>query len=582
MRLRKLIDLSKEQLEIVNNWNDNILLTAIPGSGKTRTIVQKIIEQIRLNKTNKYIVAITYTNRAAEEMLERIFKEIEPTEQVFIGTIHSFCYEFIFKRNYDKIPFYKKGYKLISPEEEKRLVKNVANNYKLTSEEEKKIRFNYIKTTINRDGYYCEKSDNLIKILDDFYKTLRENSLINFDYLLYLSYKLLCDYKYIANNLKSAIESFYIDEYQDTNQLQYEILSEIYKANNKKQQLVLVGDTNQAIYTSLGSVIKNISQLQFQFKTTFIHKQLTGCYRSCQSIIDFYKKFAVNDVDMNSKISRPCSNSIECSYVDENTMYTRVIEIIHDLLKQGIKENEICIMAPTWYLLLPLSNKLKEMMPNIKFDAPEISPIKRNDDLPLYKLSKLICMKINHKNINYKRMLVIDFRKKFEECYSIKLEFNIDEFLTIIERRRKKLIYDSGLKYLEEEMRFFINNYFMLNSDNINNDITLFIDEVNNRISDEKFKLKDTPDTFISMFSRKDGIVISTCHGVKGEEYDTVICLYVNEGKIPYFSYSDNREIAKRLLFVMFSRAKRAIYIFPIKGEKYKEPTKEITPFINE
>ena len=82
--------LSDEQMAVVNDWQHNILLTAIPGSGKTRTIVQKIIEKLKMNDSNKVIVGITYTNRAADEMLERVYKEVGETEQVFIGTIHSF------------------------------------------------------------------------------------------------------------------------------------------------------------------------------------------------------------------------------------------------------------------------------------------------------------------------------------------------------------------------------------------------------------------------------------------------------------------------------------------------------------
>lgn len=112
-------NLNSEQLEVINDWNNNILLTAIPGSGKTRTIVYKIIEKIRMNDSNKMIVAITYTNRAAEEMLERIYKEIGETDQIFIGTIHSFCYEFIFKKYHDKFEFFRTGFKIISPEHEK-------------------------------------------------------------------------------------------------------------------------------------------------------------------------------------------------------------------------------------------------------------------------------------------------------------------------------------------------------------------------------------------------------------------------------------------------------------------------------
>lgn len=574
-------NLNSEQLEVINDWNNNILLTAIPGSGKTRTIVYKIIEKIKMNDSNKMIVAITYTNRAAEEMLERIYKEIGETDQIFIGTIHSFCYEFIFKKYHDKFEFFRTGFKIISPEHEKKLIINISTKYNLSSEEKKAIIYNKIKTTIKRDGTYLESNYKFIKILDEYYLYLKEKSLLNFDLLLYLSFEILKKYDYIAKNLKCAIDCFYIDEYQDTTQLQYDILSYIYKSNTNKQQLVFVGDSNQAIYSSLGSITKNIEDLSKEFKTKFIHKELNGCYRSYQPIIDYYKTFAVENITMISKKNDKCSIHIEHYFLNEDLTYEKVVELINYFLSIGIKESEICIMAPWWYLLLPISRKLKKLMPTIKFDAPEISPIKRNEDLPIYQLSKLICMRINHENINYKRKLVINFRRKFKEFYNFTLDLNIDEFLTVIEKRREKINYCTGTEYIKNELNYFIYEFFDISKDIIESDLNDFLEEVNNRVNDSKYKIENIPETFMGMFSRKDGIVISTCHGVKGEEYDAIICLFVNEGKIPHFSEKDNREISKKLLFVMFSRARKEIHVFPILKDPRDKPTLELQPFFN-
>lgn len=566
--------LSDEQMAVVNDWQHNILLTAIPGSGKTRTIVQKIIEKLKMNDSNKVIVGITYTNRAADEMLERVYKEVGETEQVFIGTIHSFCYEFIFKRHYDKLNSYKNGYKIISPELQNNLIQDIASHYSLSVDEKKYISLGKIKTTITKDSFYIETNSNYVKILNDFYNTLKKESLLNFDLLLYLSYFLLNSYNYIANQMKNAIECFYVDEYQDTSQLQYDILSCIYKANSRKQQLIFVGDENQAIYTSLGSITKSAGDLAIEFGTDFICKKLTGCYRSYQGIIDFYKNFAINDVKMNSKISGQDSVVIEKYIMDEEACFSKVVSVIDELLNDGVSENNICIMAPWWYLLLPITQKLKNLRPTIKFDAPEISPIKRNDDLPLYKLSKLICMSISHENINYKRHLVMDFKSKFKEFYNINLDINVDEFLTEIENRRKVNTITIGTDYLKNEINYFLISYFKINNNEINEEVEKFMLEINKRIS--KNNINNVPDTFMSMFSRKDGIVISTCHGVKGEEYDAVICLYVTEGKIPHFTEVDNRDIANKLLFVMFSRARKYIYVFSTIKDSRDVPTLEI------
>ena len=108
------------------------------------------------------------------------------------------------------------------------MIKEISANYNLEKNDKDKILFNRVDTTINSDGSYNEKSYKMCSILTDFYKLLESRHVLNFNLLLYLSFYLLNSYKYIARNLKLIISSIYVDEYQDTNQLQYDILSEIY------------------------------------------------------------------------------------------------------------------------------------------------------------------------------------------------------------------------------------------------------------------------------------------------------------------------------------------------------------------
>jgi len=574
-----LINMNEEQKEVIQDWNNNILLTAIPGSGKTRTIVYKIIEELRNSSDNRLIVAITYTNRAAEEMLERIEKEIDDMSRLFIGTIHSFCYEYIFKRNIDKTLFFSKGYKIISPEYESELIKTIADTKLLSKEEQNIVKFNF-NTTINKDGSYNVANHNFISILDEFYTILNKNGLVNFNSLLYESYVILNKNPFLASNLKKAINRLYVDEYQDTHQLQYDIITSIFKSNtDSNQQLLFVGDSNQAIYSSLGSVYKSMENLKLEFGTEFISKALVGCYRSDSQIIEYYKNFAVNDMEMVPRVESTYDAKIEHYHLNDEETYTKVTELINSCLQNGVKDSEICIMAPWWYLLVPISQKLRDLMPTVKFDAPEITPIKRNDDLPLYKLSKLICMKISHDNINYKRRISRDFKMLFKDFYGITLNYTTDELLTIIEKRRPTNSDSNGTEYLKQEMEFILYTFLGITSEVIEKDLNIFITEIIERVNTQRFKLTNTIDSFTSMFSRKKGIVISTCHGVKGEEYDVVICLNVNEGKIPHFSSVNNRDEAKKLLFVMFSRARKEVHVFS-KSDDRNGPTNEIGPYL--
>ena len=120
-------------------------------------------------------------------------------------------------------------------------------------------------------------------IRTEYERLLEEKKEIDFDTILLLSEELLLSCPFISSNIASVISSILVDEFQDTNELQYLILSKIYKVN-KSITLMFVGDANQAIYGSLGGVAKTKQELETLYETDFDSMSLRGCYRSTQTV----------------------------------------------------------------------------------------------------------------------------------------------------------------------------------------------------------------------------------------------------------------------------------------------------------
>lgn len=141
----------------------------------------------------------------------------------------------------------------------------------------------------------CNFYDNPLEypeVKQEYEKWLEEKKEIDFEQILILSEELVCKNKFIAENISKIIRSIQVDEFQDTQEEQYQILAAIVK-NNKSINIVFVGDVNQGIYGSLGGIAKNQKQLEELFQVSIKKEYLSGCYRSTQRIVDYYKNFEI-------------------------------------------------------------------------------------------------------------------------------------------------------------------------------------------------------------------------------------------------------------------------------------------------
>ena len=542
----------------------NVLLRACPGSGKTRTLTQKLAYlTIKNLKSYKKNIAITYTNRAAEEIKSRVSQLNIDTDKIWTGTIHQFCLEYIIRPYSMYSNLTKKGYDIIDEYTQKKYIKETC--------EKLQIPFNNNENMLENGKVYCE-----------YKKLLKDRKQIDFIMILEISYNILKEKDFVAKNIANIIGSILVDEYQDTNLLQYQILERIY-SKNKKINLFFVGDINQAIYGELGGIAKSKIELEKMYNTKFIELELSGCYRSTQDIINYYKKFQIEETDIESCCNLKNEDSV--LYYNKNINKIDLANVISNIIRNeinsGINEEDICVIAPQWWQLFDIGNKLKILLPDIKFDSPEISPIKY-DPLNIYYLIARLLFTEKGKSTVIRKSNAKEIVNILKSEYKIELPKFVDIYFILKVINSSKKYNEDGILTLQE----CIKNLFekchinLKQEEKLEQKLSKFLENTNDRIS--RYKLSITLESIEKSFKIKRGVVINTFHGVKGEEYKVVIAAGLLNGYIPNWHIIINKPLVrnietKKLLYVICSRAKQKLYLFSEQGRTTQKGI-ELTP----
>lgn len=562
-------DLNEQQQKICTS-TDNYILTACPGSGKTRTVTYRLAYlSKKYNSSNKLNIAITFTNKAADEIESRLQNLIGDKKSVWTGTIHQFCMKFIIRpyaMYHEKL---KKGYTIID--------EYISSEYQYGI-----IKKKGINRPFNLNENYTGKED----VLKKYYEMISERKEIDYDKILIYSKELLQNNRFIASQIGGIIRSIHVDEYQDTNENQYIILSEIIKGN-MDINILFVGDTNQAIYRGLGGVAKTAAQIRHLFLIDFVEDCLSGCYRSTNQIVNYYKKFEVNQTNAYSRASiKNNEGIIYYNYsIEKDDLVVFISNIIKKRLEEGIDEGNICIVAPIWALIYPVATKLKEILPDCNFDAPSVVPIKY-DPLNVYYLIAYILFTRNfHRGFVRRKFskIILDILKNDYNCSIDEKVTNFD-ILKVI--NTTQYIENNGMQTIQNS----INEVFQFLNIRIEGKLKDIYDKFFKNTEDRlnKFKLDFKCSSIERSLCERKGIVISTIHGIKGEEFNTVIGFGLLNGYLPNWSYIMEDDLiplrldeSKKMLYVLCSRAKENLYLFSEKGyftrtRKEYEPTSEL------
>jgi len=352
MNLNLLEKLNDKQREAASQIDGSILILAGAGSGKTRTITYRIAHMIENIGISPYsILAVTFTNKAAKEMRERVEELVgDIAKACTISTFHSFGMRLL--RMYGKEVGYNSNFTIYDTDDQKRIVKAILkgqnlsiNGVKLT-ERDLVSMISKIKEQIKTLDEYSVMNKQIVEVYDKYNRALLESNAMDFSDILLNTYKLLQKPE-ILEKVQNKYKYIMIDEYQDTNNLQYKIIDLIAR---KSSNLCVVGDENQSIYGFRGANILNILNFENNYNNAKIIK-LEENYRSTTTILD-----AANELIKNNKSSKDKKlwtqngkgdliKVLACDNARDEV--SRIIEIIKENHQNGIAYRDMTILYRT-------------------------------------------------------------------------------------------------------------------------------------------------------------------------------------------------------------------------------------------
>ena len=280
-------DLNDEQKEAVNHINGPLLVVAGAGSGKTRVIVEKIGYLVSTGLKPSNILAITFTNKAAREMAERIKKN--EIEGVWTSTFHSLCVR-ILKKDYERLGL-AENFSIFGTDDQLTIIKAILKEKELDPNDWKPHQIlgtiSYLKNkNISPSSYVDEVEDYKEKITAQIYfdyeRALNTNQAVDFDDLLIKVLELFDKHKDVLERYQRIFKYILVDEYQDTNNVQYQLIRHL---SGQVQGLMLTGDPDQSIYSWRGADINNILNFRKDFEGADIIKMEQN-YRSLKHILE--------------------------------------------------------------------------------------------------------------------------------------------------------------------------------------------------------------------------------------------------------------------------------------------------------
>lgn len=291
--------LNKEQKIAVEHQKGPLLVLSGAGTGKTRVLTSRFVYIVKNLKFDfNRIIAVTFTNKAANEIKERVKKALDQNiESPWIGTFHSIFAKFL--RKHAHHVGLKSNFNILDSEDQKKLIKQVLEYCKIDKEVSESIYLNEIQNIKDEKIFPQDKSkilkysslENIDEIYNIYQQRLIEINAVDFGDILLHSYFILTNHKDIQETHSNFIQHILIDEFQDTNLLQYDLIKLLL---NDNQNLFCVGDDDQSIYAWRGAKIENIINFPNEFNCEIV--RLTKNYRSNNAILE-----AASSVISNNK-----------------------------------------------------------------------------------------------------------------------------------------------------------------------------------------------------------------------------------------------------------------------------------------
>lgn len=610
-------NLNKEQLEATKHLEGPCLVMAGAGSGKTRVLTSRIAFLIENGIPDYNILAITFTNKAAKEMRERVISMIGASG-AFIGTFHSFGLKII--RENPEFVGLTKNFTILDSDDQVSLIKKILKDKNIDS---KKFSPNYIKSKIgflkNEMTTFEEMRKTMRTTIDkivvdvymEYENILHKSNAIDFDDLLLKPVRLLLNNDEVLDRYQEHYPYILVDEYQDTNPVQYrftKVLSEKYR------NIFVVGDMNQSIYSFRQADYRNILNFERDFRDTRVIK-LEQNYRSTQIILD-----AANDVIKNNKEKKDLklwSSRKEGSLInylrayDGNHEIKLVVDEINKLKSTYKSYNSFAILYRTnAQSRLIEENLIASSIPYRIFGGFSYIDRKEIKDLIAYlklinNLKDEVCLRriinvpkrgIGSQAVNQlEARSILDNKSMFEALETKKELVFKEQILSMCEYSNGHTLTElidfvvdaSGMRAMYEEDRTLESDIRLDNLMEFKS-LTAEYERRTGTINLDDF-LEE-----ISLIGAQDGtenkddaVTLMTLHSAKGLEFDVVFLVGMEEGLFPHINSMQEEgglDEERRLCYVGITRARDILYITNAKRRLIygKDSTNIPSRFINE
>ena len=609
-------ELNKEQQEVVETTEGAVLVLAGAGSGKTRTIIYRtayLINQQHIDPFN--ILIVTFTNKASSELRDRLltYFGINPS-RLWVGTFHSICLRIL--RSEYKFTKFNSNFTIYDSADQKSLLKKV---YKRLNISKENFPLPQMKASISKRKNEFLLPEDLqflqdqgfanrmyLKIYTEYQKELVTNNCMDFDDIMVYTLKLFHEHKDVLRKYQEIFKYVMIDEYQDTNVIQYKLTSLLAEPDNN---ICVVGDDDQAIYSWRGADITNILKFDKIHKETKVIK-LEQNYRSSRQILEIANQLISNNEERHPKQLRteiessqqPVMQRLETDVDEARYIVDEMQNIQHEY---GLKLNDIAVLYRTNSQSRLLETELiKQNLPYKIVGGVNFYQRKEIKDI----LSYLKCIINPADNESFQRIIntptrgigkttinaisnyAIDNRISLSDAIievdkvdslSARAKTAVGKFAKLLKKWRDKVSYlncfeltnlvisdidilstlsksdDPKLNSQADNIKEFISSTSQFREEYLqNNDVEPYLEDFLNSVQ----LLTD-----LDRFDRdSDSINLLTIHNAKGLEFQAVFVAGIEEGLLPHSRSAFEEkgvEEERRLLYVAITRAKEYLYL---------------------
>ncbi len=591
--------LNERQKEAVLHKEGPCLVLAGAGSGKTRVLTERIVHLINDGVRPQNILAITFTNKAAREMRERVHNSIgDVADSIFIGTFHSLGLKIV--RENAEVIGYNKNITILDRDDVNSLIKKFFKDLNLDSEQ---YPVKYILNKISfakNEGLSPEAYEKfmkgpldeaVIKIYKRYVSTLKRNNSVDFDDLLILPLEIFKKSDEVLEKYMEHYQYILVDEYQDTNMVQYELCKML---SSKYLNLFVVGDMDQSIYAFRFANYKNVLNFEKDYpmcKTIILDEN----YRSTNNILKAANSVIKNNTERKEK------NLWSSNGDGEKIKYIRcegeleeaktVVNETKKLISSGEDAKEIAVLYRTNGQSRVIEEAfLKENIPfrivgsYFFYNRKEIKDLisylhliyNKDDDVSLERVINTPKRGIGSKTIEKIRLEASIRDISMFECISSGKELEFKKLILDLMEEAKNtnlsglvdLILDkSGMRKELEESNTLESEIRLENLEEFKS-ITLSFEEKGIYNLEEFLENISLVSDMREYKEVENGVTLMTLHSAKGLEFNTVFLVGLEEGIFPHSrSYESPSELEeeRRLCYVGITRAKKNLYLLNTK-----------------